>query len=120
MPKQRRQQEKLPDALPTVPGAPLKLYTETEVAAMFRVSKRTFVDFIGKHSFYRKLGKQKLFTETDIMLLYEHLDDPPYGRAQEKPKICFHSPASEAARLEKLMMNPAWACKQRPKVREQT
>src|SRR5216684_682350 len=95
--------KKLPDALPAVPAAPLKLYTEAEVAAMFRVSKRTFVDFIGKHRFYRKLGKLKLFTEADIMQLYEHLDDPPSGRPLDEKPTSFQSPASLSARVEKLM-----------------
>jgi hypothetical protein len=110
--------KKLPDASLAVPAAPLKLYTEAEVAAMFRVSKRTFVDFIGKHRFYRKLGKQKLFTDADITQLYEHLDEPLFGRPQQMQTAVFRSPASEAAIVEKLMRERLPRRKRRPKAGE--
>src|ERR1700719_4345480 len=53
-----------------------ELYTLEEVAARFRVSRRTLQDFLREHPYYRVLGRRKLFTETDIQRLYEALPCP--------------------------------------------
>src|SRR4029077_7432698 len=53
-----------------------RLRTVDEVAALFRVSKRTLQDFLRLHPYYRRLGRRKLFTEADIARLYEALPCP--------------------------------------------
>jgi hypothetical protein len=52
---------------------PSELFTLEEVAARFRVSRRTLQDFVRIHPYYRRLGRRKLFTEADIARLYEAL-----------------------------------------------
>jgi len=52
------------------------LYTLEEVAERFRVSRRTLQDFLRAYPYYRKLGRRKLFTEADIVRLYEALPCP--------------------------------------------
>jgi hypothetical protein len=50
---------------------PPKLYTLTETAAIFRVSKQVFAE-----PFYRTIGRAKLFTDQDIAQLYEAMGSP--------------------------------------------
>src|ERR1035437_2638974 len=52
------------------------LLTMDEVAARFRVSRRSFQLFIRQYPYYRTLGRRKLFTEADIARLYEALPCP--------------------------------------------
>jgi excisionase family DNA binding protein len=54
----------------------IELFTVEEVAARFRVSRRTLQAFIREHPYYRTLGRRKLFTEADIARLYEALTCP--------------------------------------------
>ena len=42
------------------------LFTIEEVAARFRVSRRTLQSHIRQYPFYRVLGRRKLSTEADI------------------------------------------------------
>jgi hypothetical protein len=69
---------------PTIP----KLYTVEEVAARFRVSRRTLQSHIRQYPYYRTLGRRKLFTEADISRLYENLPCPssssPLARARPR------------------------------------
>jgi hypothetical protein len=53
-----------------------KLFTVEEVAARFRVSRRSFQSFIRQYPYYRTFGRRKLFTEADIAHLYEALPCP--------------------------------------------
>lgn len=67
-----------PDAGPAgiIPLPGPRIYTFEEVATYFRVSRRTMQEFIRSFPFYRTLGRRKLFTETDIVRLYEALPCP--------------------------------------------
>ena len=56
--------------------ATARLYTIEEVAARFRVSRRTLQGHIRNYPYYRLLGRRKLFTEADIAKLYESLPCP--------------------------------------------
>lgn len=61
--------------------APLQFYTLDEVAARFRVSRRTMQGFIREHPCYRLIGRRKLFTEADIAQLAEALAYPSNSSA---------------------------------------
>lgn len=83
----------------------LQLYTLDEAAERFRVSRRTFVDFIKLHPFYRILGKRKLFTEGDLLALYEALQCPSNSSAVKAARTgTSEAPpaASWSARLQAL------------------
>jgi excisionase family DNA binding protein len=53
-----------------------ELLTLDEVAARFRVSRRTMQEHVKRYPFYRTLGRRKLFTEADVNHLYEVLECP--------------------------------------------
>src|SRR5262249_46076515 len=50
--------------------------TLEEVAQLFRVSRRTMQKFIRDHPFYRTLGRRKIFSQADVVRLYEALACP--------------------------------------------
>ena len=66
-----------------------QLFTIEEVAMHFRVSRRTLQAHIRKYPYYRNLGRRKLFTEADIMKLYESLPCPSSSsrHVRENPRI---------------------------------
>jgi len=78
---------------------PPKFYTLAEVAAIFRVSKRVFAQFIADKPFYRTIGRAKLFTDQDIAQLYEAMESP--SKALSAPALPAQS--SEHARVAALM-----------------
>src|SRR4051794_17785004 len=55
---------------------PGQMFTIDEVAALFRVSRRTFQAHIRSYPFSRVLGRRKLFPEADTPRLYEALSSP--------------------------------------------
>src|SRR5450759_5272540 len=65
-----------------------KLFTVEEVAARFRVSRRSLQAHIRQHPYYRTLGRRKLFTEADIGRLYEALPCPStsFRPAKARPR----------------------------------
>ncbi len=86
-----------------------RLYTLTEAAGIFRVSRRVFAEYISDKPFYRTLGKAKLFTDQDLSQLYEALNCPSNSNSGPTPKTgtCAEpSEASESARLAALMTKP--------------
>jgi excisionase family DNA binding protein len=72
----------------------LELFTIEEVAARFRVSRRTLQAHIRRFPFYRLLGRRKLFTEADIARLYEALPCP--SPSNRRAKAARRSTASGA------------------------
>ena len=54
----------------------LRFFTIDEVAARFRVSRRTLLRHLRAHPHYRSLGRTKLFTEADISHIHETLRCP--------------------------------------------
>ena len=81
---------------------PPKLYTLAETAAIFRVSKRVFAQFIADKPFYRTIGRAKLFTDQDIAQLYEAMECPSKSTSAPAPHAA-HSEASQYARVAALM-----------------
>jgi hypothetical protein len=84
----------------------LKLYTMDEAAAIFRVKKRIFAEFIAGKPFYRVIGRAKLFTDQDIVQLYEAMECPSISANATAPSTgasAAHSVASESARVAALM-----------------
>ncbi|WP_316179668.1 MULTISPECIES: hypothetical protein [unclassified Bradyrhizobium] len=75
-----------------------------EAAAIFRVSKRVFAQFIVDKPFYRTIGRAKLFTDQDIAHLYEAMESGSSNQATRQPEtIAYRSEASEFARVAQLM-----------------
>jgi hypothetical protein len=74
-----------PATVAAKPDGPI-LFTIDEVAARFRVSRRTLQAHVRQYPYYRVLGRRKLFTEADISRLYETLPCPssssPLARAK--------------------------------------
>src|SRR5450759_4793623 len=66
-----------------------KLFTVAEVAARFRVSRRSLQAHLRQHPYYRTLGRRKLFTEPDIARLFEALPCPSVSSrpAKARPRI---------------------------------
>src|SRR5580704_1528397 len=58
------------------PDTPPKFYTLDEVAARLRVSRRTLQDHLRVHPYGRRLGRRRLFSESEIQQLYEALPCP--------------------------------------------
>lgn len=81
---------------------PPKFYTLAEAAAIFRVSKRVFAQFIADKPFYRTIGRAKLFTDQDIAQLYEAMGSPSKSISAPAPRAP-RSEASEYARVAALM-----------------
>jgi hypothetical protein len=81
---------------------PLKFYTLAETAAIFRVSKRVFAEFIADKPFYRTIGRAKLFTDQDIAQLYEAMESPSKSASATTSRPT-RSEASEYARVAALM-----------------
>lgn len=54
-----------------------RFHTIEESAAIFRVSRRVFQDYIRKHPFFRTLGRRKLFTDADLNQLAAALIECP-------------------------------------------
>jgi hypothetical protein len=84
----------------------LKLYTMDEAASIFRVKKRVFAEFIADKPFYRVIGRAKLFTDQDIVQLYEAMACPSNSASAATPPTgtsAALSEASEAARVAALM-----------------
>jgi hypothetical protein len=54
----------------------LQYFTLDEVASRFRVSSATLEAFLQNYPYYRICGSRKLFTEEDIIRLYEALPRP--------------------------------------------
>lgn len=44
-----------------------------EVAEMFHISRRTLQNLIKTRPFYRMAGRRKIFSESDLLKLYESL-----------------------------------------------
>lgn len=81
---------------------PPKLYTLAETAAIFRVSKRVFAQFIADKPFYRTIGRAKLFTDQDIAQLYEAMESPSKAASAPASRPT-RSEASEYTRVAALM-----------------
>jgi hypothetical protein len=81
---------------------PPKLYTLAETAAIFRVSKRVFAQFIADKPFYRTIGRAKLFTDQDISQLYEAMKGPSKSTSVPAPGAD-RSEASSYARVAALL-----------------
>ena len=80
---------------PSPPMAPLKFFTEKEVAMLFRASVRTFREKTRPYRFPIQLGRSRLYTAEDIVRLSEVLRchsnssrpanaNPPIGRYAER------------------------------------
>jgi DNA-binding transcriptional MerR regulator len=81
----------------------LTLFTLEEVAARFRVSRRTLQAHIRKYPHYRTLGRRKLFTEADIARLYEALPCPSSSNLRVKARrrtTALEAPTSESMLTE--------------------
>jgi len=87
----------------------IQLFTMNEVARMMRKSRRWLDHFIVDHPFYRKAGRTKVFTETNVRQLIEALPCPSgsdrrarriqrRGRSEARTSA---SPLSEALALAK-------------------
>jgi excisionase family DNA binding protein len=84
-----------------------RLYTVEEVAARFRVSRRTLQAHIRRFPFYRLLGRRKLFTEADIARLYEALPCPSNSNRRvraERRTTASGAPISESLLTEALAL----------------
>src|SRR5579864_800270 len=90
----------------------LKLYTMDEAAAIFRVKKRVFAEFIADKPFYRVIGRAKLFTDQDISQLYEALACPSNSKSGTAPPTITCGGRSEASEFAKVR---ALMTKRRPK-----
>src|SRR3954463_1952402 len=83
------------------------LYTIEEVAARFRVSRRSFQAHIRQNPFYRVLGRKKLFTEADIARLYEALPCPSNSKDRvrgRRPTTVSGAATSESMLTEALAL----------------
>ena len=78
-------------------NAVLKLFTLEEVAATFRVSRRTMLEYVRRFPFYRKLGNRKLFTRDDISALYEGLQCPSSSLNDQVANTGTYQARSEAS-----------------------
>jgi excisionase family DNA binding protein len=61
-----------------------RFLTLDEVAAYFRVSKRTMLEYVRQHPYYRMIGKRKLFTQADVLALEESLKCPSNSAPQSR------------------------------------
>jgi hypothetical protein len=78
-----------------------EFFTIDEVAARFRVSRRKLQEHIRRFPYFRLFGRRKLFTETDIVRLYEAL--PCHSNSNRRVRVRRHTTASEAPTSESLL-----------------
>src|SRR5262245_22277960 len=71
--------------LPTACHASPEL-TGSEVAQRLHKSRRWLQDYLRKHPYYRLAGRTKIFTEADILRLYEALPCPSSSGLPGKEK----------------------------------
>ena len=82
-------------------GVP-RFYTIVETAEIFRVSRRTFEDFVAVHPFYRQIGKRKLFTEADIAALAEKMECQSKSLVSPEVQTSTSVGRSEASKFTRL------------------
>ena len=79
-----------------------EFFTIDEVAAHFRVSRRKLQEHIRRFPYFRLFGRRKLFTETDIVRLYEAL--PCHSNSNHRVRVRRHTTASEAPTSESMLI----------------
>src|SRR5215470_8683489 len=61
--------------------------TLSDVAARLHKSRRWVQDFLRTHPYYRLAGRTKLFTESDVLRLYEAMPSPCPSSSSRRAKI---------------------------------
>src|ERR1700704_4565001 len=79
-----------------------RVFSFDEAAAHLRVSKRAFQDIIKRHPFYAKNGRVYLFSESDVLKIWEAMRCPSNSNAARDPNIGISVAPSEASLSSKL------------------
>jgi excisionase family DNA binding protein len=84
------------------PEAP-RIYTLDEAAARMRMSRRYLQELVKKHPFYALKGRQKLFTDADLLQLLDAMR-PHKAPAAEVPPAAAGIGETPSERALKLVM----------------